>query len=272
MSTKSDNGEDGTVHDDHVQASVLGALLAAETAIPSPDGLTGLTPALTDSALTETTLDTAGLDSAGLDSAGPRSSGPGAVDHSSVVEGTEKSGPSAVASKPGLRSLAEWAVVVLCAVVISVLVRQFLFQAFYIESGSMESTLVPDDRVLVNRLSYKWTEHSRGDVVVFSRLPNEPGTTRDLIKRIIGLPGDEVEGRDGVIYINGVRLDEPYIDDDNRSYPDFGPELVGEGQIFVMGDNRDDSLDSRRFGAIDSDRAAGRAFITYWPLGRAGSL
>lgn len=223
----------------HVQASVLGALLAAEREVPSPDGLVGESVAATD--------------------LGER-----------FVQDEDVADDGGAAR--GFRSAIEWILVVACAVLVSVLVRQFLFQAFYIESRSMEATLEVNDRVLVNRLSYKWGDVGRGDVVVFSRLPEDPGVTRDLIKRVIGLPGEEVEGRASAIYIDGVRLNEPYLVAENMDFADFQPVIVPAGELFVMGDNRDDSLDSRRFGTVDVDRAAGRAFMTFWPLQRASSL
>lgn len=170
------------------------------------------------------------------------------------------------------RSVIEWALVLLGAFLLALVIRQYMFQAFWIESESMESTLEVRDRVLVNRLSYTFGDVSRGDVVVFGRLPEDPGQTRDLIKRVIGLPGDTVEGRDNTIYINGSRLAEPYVDAGSMFFGDFGPTVVPDHELFVMGDNRDESLDSRRFGTVDIDRAAGRAFVTFWPLDRIGSL
>ena len=124
--------------------------------------------------------------------------------------GISGSGPAqskpapAVADKDGVgRRALEWILVLLGAFVLAVLIRQFMVQAFWIESESMQSTLEVRDRVLVNRLSYTFGDVSRGDVIVFARRPDEPGQTRDLIKRVIGLPGDTVEGRDNTIYING---------------------------------------------------------------------
>ncbi len=170
------------------------------------------------------------------------------------------------------RVVLEWAVVLVGAVVMALVLRQFIFQAFWIPSESMETTLEIRDRVLVNRLSYQWGEVDRGDVVVFARKPEEIGEIRDLIKRVIGLPGESVEGRDNLIYIDGVLLNEPYVDEDNRNFADFGPVTVPEGELFVMGDNRDQSFDSRLFGTVDQERVAGRAFVTFWPLDRVGSL
>ncbi|MFV0256918.1 MAG: signal peptidase I [Acidimicrobiales bacterium] len=169
------------------------------------------------------------------------------------------------------RNALEWAVVLVGAVLVALLIRLLVFQAFYIPSESMESTLMTNDRVLVNKISYRLHDVNRGDVVVFVRPENDPGEIRDLIKRVIGLPGETIEGRDNAIYIDGLRLDEPYLDP-GVTIDDFGPLRVPEGQVFVMGDNRAQSADSRVFGPIDTDRIVGRAFVLIWPLGRFGSL
>jgi signal peptidase I len=169
------------------------------------------------------------------------------------------------------RTALEWAVVLVGAVLVALLLRASLFQAFYIPSESMETTLVIDDRVLVNKLSYRLHDVHRGDIVVFARPDNQEGEIRELIKRVIALPGETIEGRDNQIYINGQPLLEPYLDEGVRT-TDFGPEVVPEGEIFVMGDNRGESFDSRLFGTISQDRVVGRAFVLFWPLGRAGAL
>lgn len=168
------------------------------------------------------------------------------------------------------RNALEWAVVIVGAVLVALLLRASLFQAFWIPSESMETTLLVHDRVLVNKLSYKLHDVNRGDVVVFVRPDDEPGI-RDLIKRVIGLPGDTIEARDNVVYVNGSRLEEPYLDPGIIT-DDFGPVVVPEGQMFVMGDNREASFDSRRFGTVDESRIVGRAFVLFWPLNRVGWL
>ena len=169
------------------------------------------------------------------------------------------------------RNALEWAVVLVGAVLVALLLRASLFQAFWIPSESMESTLRTNDRVLVNKVSYRLHEIHRGDIVVFVRPDDEPGEIRDLIKRVIGLPGETIEARDNAIYINGQRLDEPYLDAGVVT-GNFGPEVVPEGQVFVMGDNRGDSYDSRWFGTVSEDRVIGRAFVLFWPINRVGSL
>ncbi|MDP8992455.1 MAG: signal peptidase I [Actinomycetota bacterium] len=165
-----------------------------------------------------------------------------------------------------LRGLGEWAVIVVVAVLAAFLIKQFLIQAFYIPSASMEHTLEISDRVLVNKLSYRLHDVNRGDVVVFER-PADPaeGGTKDLIKRVIGLPGETVEGHDGGVYVDGRRLDEPYLANGMAS-GDFHPQRVPPGQVWVMGDNRPNSRDSRTFGTIAESEIVGRAFIRVWPV------
>ncbi|MGF1599530.1 MAG: signal peptidase I [Acidimicrobiales bacterium] len=169
------------------------------------------------------------------------------------------------------RNALEWAVVLVGAVLVALLLRASLFQAFWIPSESMETTLLIDDRVLVNKLSYRLHEVRRGDVVVFIRPDDEPGEIRDLIKRVIAVGGETVEAHDNSIYINDKRLIEPYLDEGIET-SDFGPIVVPEGEVFVMGDNRSQSYDSRLFGTVDEDRIVGRAFVLFWPPNRVGSL
>lgn len=169
------------------------------------------------------------------------------------------------------RNAVEWAVVLVGAVLVALLLRASLFQAFWIPSESMETTLLIDDRVLVNKLSYRLHDVNRGDVIVFARPEDDPAEIRDLIKRVIALPGEKVEGRNNEIYINDKRLLEPYLDEGIET-SDFGPTVVPVGELFVMGDNRGESYDSRLFGAISEERVVGRAFFLFWPLDRIGSL
>lgn len=169
------------------------------------------------------------------------------------------------------RNALEWAVVLVGAVLVALLLRASLFQAFWIPSESMETTLLIDDRVLVNKISYRLHDINRGDVVVFTRPDNQPGEIRDLIKRVIGLPRDTIEIRDNTVYVNGDRLIEPYLQE-GEVMENYGPTVVPDGQIFVMGDNRDSSYDSRKFGTVQEDRVVGRAFVLFWPLNRVGWL
>lgn len=177
--------------------------------------------------------------------------------------------------KSSTRNLLEWVGVIVGAVVIALLIKTFVVQAFQIPSPSMEPTLQDGDRVLVNKLSYRTGDIGRGDVVVFSRpddLSAGPGDPTELIKRVVGLPGDELQTRDGDLYVNGRLLEEPYLDPDSTTAGLEVPFTVPEDQIFVLGDNRTDSTDSRSFGAIPTDSVLGRAFMIMWPPGRIAWL
>jgi signal peptidase I len=160
----------------------------------------------------------------------------------------------------------EWALLIAASLAVALLARGFLVQAFFIPSESMLPTLHKNDRVLVNKLSYRLHEVHRGDVVVFEAPPGAGTTTvKDLIKRVIGLPGETIEGRGGEIYIDGKPLDEPYLPPNVRS-KDFAPERIPSGRYWVLGDNRQDSRDSTFFKSIDRGSIIGRAFVRIWPL------
>jgi signal peptidase I len=171
-----------------------------------------------------------------------------------------------------VRSVVEWVAVIVGALVIALVIKTFLFQAFYIPSESMLPTLEKGDRVLVNKLSYDLHDVNRGDIVVFERPPDQPETEiKDLIKRVIGLPGDVIEARDGTVYIDDRPLDEPYLGDDVIT-ENLSRQTIPEDHVFVMGDNRGASQDSRVFGAIQEDLIVGRAFVRIWPVTHLGGL
>jgi signal peptidase I len=171
----------------------------------------------------------------------------------------------------GVRNAVEWIAIVVGALAVALLVKTFLIQAFYIPSGSMLPTLHLGDRVLVNKLD---DEPSRGELVVFERPPGTPDDgIKDLIKRVVALGGQTVEARNGLVYVDGKPLDEPYVK--NGGPTDGLPlerQTIPEGYVFVMGDNRGDSSDSRAFGPIDEDLIVGKAFVRVWPLGDLGFL
>jgi signal peptidase I len=171
------------------------------------------------------------------------------------------------------RAIIEWVVIIVAALTVAIVVKTFLIQAFYIPSGSMEPTLKPGDRVLVNKLSYRLHDVHRGDIVVFKRPPSEADdpTIKDLIKRVIGIPGDRIEGRDGVVYINGQPLKETYLPPGTLT-SSLPLQSVPHGQYFVMGDNRCNSKDSRFIGTIPKNLIVGRAFVRVWPLSGIGLL
>jgi signal peptidase I len=197
-------------------------------------------------------------------------------------ESTEADGESPVAvnrrrrrKASRRRNVIEWILVIVGAILVAVLVRTFLVQAFRIPSESMSPTLEKGDRVIVNRLSYKVHDVNRGDIVVFSRparLPAGPDQPDDLIKRVIALPGETVQTKDGSIYIDNRKLNEPYLPKGTSSRDIETPVTVPAGHVWVMGDNRSNSADSRVFGPIDTDTIVGRAFLRIWPLNRLGTL
>jgi signal peptidase I len=173
-----------------------------------------------------------------------------------------------------MRAVWEWVFVVVIAIGAAMFIRVFLFQQYYIDGPSMQTTLMPQDRVLVNKMSYKLHDVHRGDVIVFDRVTNEVQHD-DLIKRVLGLPGEALEIRSCVVYIDGVQVEEPYLNLEQTSqiepsarcgsHTDMAPVVVPENMVFVMGDNRVQSFDSRDFGPIDIDKVRGRAFVVIWP-------
>ena len=191
-----------------------------------------------------------------------------------------------------LTFLRELPVLLLVAFLLAFILRTFVVQVFYIPSRSMEPTLVEDDRIVVEKISYLFREPARGDVVVFAGdeefedagstagtilrgvgqfIGLVPVDARDFVKRVIGLPGDTVEIEDGVVFVNGVEIDEPYVvNGDERS---SGPWQVPDGALFVLGDNRPNSADSRfGLGYVDVDDVVGRAGWVIWPPDHTGSL
>ncbi|MGH2811855.1 MAG: signal peptidase I [Actinomycetota bacterium] len=194
--------------------------------------------------------------------------------------------------------LKELPILIVVAFAIALLIKTFLFQAFFIPSGSMENTLLVGDRVLVSKLSYRFGEPRRGDILVF-RGPESftpPAQDRgpignflhsvavglglrsseqDFIKRVIAVEGDEVEVKDGSVFVNGNRLRERYLHDRAPlacSGQFCGPLEVPDNEVFVMGDNRANSRDSRVFGPIDESDIVGKAFVLIWPPDRFESL
>lgn len=172
----------------------------------------------------------------------------------------------------GARRALEWAGLIAVALVVALLLRTYVVQSFYIPSTSMAPTLQVGDRVLVNKLSYRFHDPHRGDIVVFRAPPHATdGSIKDLIKRIVGLPGETIEGRDGRIYINGTVLKEPWLPKDVQSRT-FGPEKVDARSYWVLGDNRLDSKDSTFFKSVPRSLIIGRAFIRIWPFASFGFL
>ena len=184
--------------------------------------------------------------------------------------------------KSTARVVAEWVVVLAGALVLALVLRAVLFQAYYIRFTSMEPTLSNGDRVLVNKLGYDIGDVNRGDLVVFERPPGVSGRQEDdLIKRVIALPGEVIKFVEGDVYIDGLRLHEPYLESSGITTGRMPTEcarlvdggcLVGAGKVFVMGDNRANSTDSRAFGPISEHLIVGHAFLRLWPVTDFGRL
>jgi signal peptidase I len=186
----------------------------------------------------------------------------------------------------------ELPILIVVALVVAVVIKTFLVQAFFIPSASMRDTLLEGDRVMVNKLAFRFGDPARGDVIVFDSplVPHDDGesflgavvrnigealgvSTPDtaLIKRVIATGGETIEIRGNTVYIDGVAIDEPYLRPGSQM-PAFGPVTVPEGEVFVMGDNRNQSEDSRRFGTVPVGDIIGRAFLRVWPPSRWGGL
>lgn len=199
------------------------------------------------------------------------------------VDEPDRDGDGESRERQLVRSVAEWVGVIACGVVIALVAQAFLVQAFWIPSASMVPTLNEGDRVLVNKLSYEAHDVHRGDVIVFDRpeeAANGDDDIKDLIKRVVAVGGDTLELHEGDVYVNGERVEEPYVNGGAATTPDTGGcSNSGESRwelpddaVFVMGDNRANSSDSRCFGPIPDDTIVGRAVVKLLPLRDIGWL
>ncbi|MCL6479667.1 MAG: signal peptidase I [Peptococcaceae bacterium] len=169
-----------------------------------------------------------------------------------------------VKDRPKKSTLREIMESLIIAVVLALLIRTFVFQPFYIPSGSMEPTLQIQDHIIVNKFGHKIWGLKPGDIVVF-KYPVDP--KRDFVKRLIAMPGDKVEVRNSKVYVNGKALSEEYLPP-GLKYEDYGPVVVPENSYWMMGDNRPSSEDSRKWGALPKENVIGKAMLVYWPLDR----
>jgi signal peptidase I len=178
-------------------------------------------------------------------------------------------GHSAGPGSPSRRWILEWFVVLAVAVGLAFAVRAFVLQTYFIPSPSMEPTLLIGDRILVNKLSYHLHGVSRGDIVVFSTPPKELSdpSIKDLVKRVIGLPGETISSSGGRVYIDGKPLPEPWLPAGTVT-TGIATQKIPANQYFVMGDNRSDSQDSRFFGPIARSLIVGRVVVRIWPFSR----
>ena len=195
------------------------------------------------------------------------------------------SGETAITESPSKRALVrrglfEVVETLVLTVLIFFVVHTFVAQPFRVEQRSMETSLLPEQYVLVDKLTPRWAPYERGDIVVFEPPESWASARRDpFIKRVIGLPGDRIELEDGLVLVNGVELDEPYLfvrgGEPEPTEPSFNGEtrwLVPDGALFVMGDHRAASADSREFGPIEISTVLGRALLRYWPFDTFGPI
>ncbi len=157
----------------------------------------------------------------------------------------------------------EWVRSIILAVIIAVVIRMFFFETFLVDGTSMFPTLRHNERLVVNKAVYYFREPQQGEVIVFNY---QQRPRRDFIKRVVATEGDTVEIKDGLLMINNQTIDEPYIV--NHTVKDFGPVEVPEDHLFVLGDNRNNSMDSRdhEVGAISIEQVRGKALVVFWPL------
>jgi signal peptidase I len=185
-----------------------------------------------------------------------------------------------VSQRPALGCLFEVVETLVLTILIFLGIQTFVAQPYKVQQQSMETTLMPDQYVLVDKLTPRWAPYARGDIVVFD--PPETWASAGgvpFIKRVIGLPGDRVELADGHVFVNGVELREDYVRSDGGRPQTTEPTpggssswLIPEGDLFVMGDNRQNSADSRSFGPIEVSHVVGRAWLRYWPFDVFGIL
>lgn len=174
--------------------------------------------------------------------------------------------------RPGRRILGSWlefpVIMILSFALVFGFVRPVVAQSNYISSGSMIPTLEILDRVLIDKLAYDFGgEPERGDIVLFEDVQ---GGDKSLIKRVVGLSGDTIEVRGGVLFVNGEPQNEPYTNDESLAQGPYGPTEVPEGHVFCMGDNRGGSTDSRVFGPVPEENIIGKASVRFWPPDRIG--
>lgn len=170
--------------------------------------------------------------------------------------------------------LVETVVTFILAIGLYLVIQAFVVQTYRVEGHSMDDSLHDGQHLLIDKLTPRFDDYSRGDVVVLHP-PDEPEDSTPFIKRVIGVAGDHLEVRKGSVWIDGVKLDEPYVAPGAVTEPTFDDEAawdVGPGEVFVMGDNREDSLDSREFGVVRTSEIIGRAWLRFWPIDTFGIL
>ncbi len=170
-------------------------------------------------------------------------------------------------SSSGFISLVkETILIIVIAILLSLIIRLFVVEATIIEQHSMEPTLHSSDKVFVSKLTYRFGPIERGDIVIL----RSPDGSKNLVKRVVALPGETVAIVDGQTYVDGNPLQEDYVEYFDSS--DYGPVTIGQGELFVLGDNRRNSMDSRTFGPISMETVASKVFYRYWPVQWVGPV
>jgi len=159
--------------------------------------------------------------------------------------------------------------VVVPAVILFLIIHTFFLEARFVPSPSMVPTIQVQDRFLSNKTAYWFGKPQRYQIIVF-RPPAAAGSREDFVKRIIGLPGEIIQVRRGIVYINNKPLKETYITPDRIANADYGPKIIPDGEVFAMGDNRNNSRDSRYWGTLPIKNIKGQAWLRFWPLNRIG--
>ncbi len=169
--------------------------------------------------------------------------------------------------------LVETVITIALALGLYLVIQAFIVQTYRVEGHSMDDSLHDGQHLLIDKLTPRFDDYSRGDVVVLHP-PDEPEDSTPFIKRVIGVAGDHLELRDGTVWVDGVEIDEPYLAPGSTTEPldEQASWDIGDGEVFVMGDNRDDSLDSREFGPVRTSEIIGRAWLRFWPLDSMGIL
>jgi signal peptidase I len=190
------------------------------------------------------------------------------TDKTPVSSGTDDIAKSTTPENPWV----EGAKTIVLSVLLALGIRTFVAEARWIPSGSMRPTLIENDRLIVDKVTYRFSQPQRGDVVVFAPTDvlKEQKFTDAFIKRVIGLPGETVQISGGRVYINNQPLRETYIEEEPNYQ--WGPKVVPDGQYLVLGDNRNNSYDSHYWGFVPRDRIIGRAVVRFWPPQRAGGI
>ncbi|SFX04990.1 signal peptidase I [Thermoactinomyces sp. DSM 45891] len=166
----------------------------------------------------------------------------------------------------GKNSYRDWAIALIAALALAFLIRGFVLEPFHVSGPSMQNTLASSDKVMVNKLIYKVRAPKQGEVVVFRSKDKI-----DLIKRIVALPGETVEVKNNQLLVNGKEVKEPYLSSSTKTV-DFAPVKVPNGQVFVLGDNRSNSTDSRVLGPVSTGEIVGKASFVYWPISHFSGL